>query len=729
MKNLFPLIFILFHSTILTAQMGMVNEKKEIIIPFEYTNLASSPDCQLIGAKKNDKFGFITASNEEKIPFIYDGGSSFDKGYAKIIKNDKWGIINEQGKIIIEPQFRAIYGYKDGIFVFGDENLRQGLIDSTGRIITKEPYKGIYAFNTKAFSASKYKLFALFSIKTGEQLTEYLYDSIERFNDKYFIIRKNYKVGLIDMNGNLVVPIGAIRFGQIKGNLYYCKMHSETEFHLLNANREVIKTLNGIEEIGQVREEQMSLKKNGKWGSIDVMTGEESVPFLYDQHFYLSGNQCVAVKNGKKGIIDGNGKTLLPFDNYSELLTFKNDYAVFEKDGTTGFIHRDGTEFIPRQTGKYYDVEVLKNDYFFIKQGDKFGIVHKKKGTIIPAEYEKSRYLIQTKTNHFWMVKDGKRGLLNEQNEEVLPFIFDWVGERDEPGNYLAQTKNPSSLTNKNLSGNCLISVGEKRDNLVGLDLTLQTDQEKLLFEKAFWIAEDEENWWIYPHFSNGFKAPVLNYQRKKNDAGFEEILRQILVGKKIASSEVDNLECADIQLNGVVKSNLSIAPTLEITKHERIGNNLKIFYKITNPNNQPITFFKPNEKGKTLSILEKNTTPNSFMSLEVLPEDALCVFPPLMQDNNPSRIKGEADLIEIPANSSMNFTAEVINFSKHICDQNRAITFYLKYEFNNFYLNKNYLKNLYKNDDDSAIKRFNFLQLLSKIEKQTVKSNVIDLE
>ena len=56
-------------------------------------------------ARIGEKYGFIYLTGKLAIPIQFDYCEEFDNGYAMIKQQDKWGAIDKEGKIVIEPKF------------------------------------------------------------------------------------------------------------------------------------------------------------------------------------------------------------------------------------------------------------------------------------------------------------------------------------------------------------------------------------------------------------------------------------------------------------------------------------------------------------------------------------------------------------------------------------------------------------------------------------------------
>ena len=79
---------------------------------------------QLFADKKGNKWGYVDLKDKTQVDYIYDQVTEFNEfGYAGVKKDGKWGVMNSDGVVILEPTyvisndnspvFIGIY-YKDG---------------------------------------------------------------------------------------------------------------------------------------------------------------------------------------------------------------------------------------------------------------------------------------------------------------------------------------------------------------------------------------------------------------------------------------------------------------------------------------------------------------------------------------------------------------------------------------------------------------------------------------
>ena len=75
---------------------GKITTNKEIYI-----------NSILFAVSQNSKWGFEDKNNQIKVECIYDQVTEFNEyGFAGIMKDGKWGVIDNTGKVILEPTYK-----------------------------------------------------------------------------------------------------------------------------------------------------------------------------------------------------------------------------------------------------------------------------------------------------------------------------------------------------------------------------------------------------------------------------------------------------------------------------------------------------------------------------------------------------------------------------------------------------------------------------------------------
>lgn len=172
----------------------------------------SLTDEELIPVKKDSKWGFININGTITIEPRFDYALSFSEGLACVQINNKWGYIDSTGQIIIEPQFDdipgnfkegivriakfdkdpALYG-SDGIFITGS---RFGYADRDGNIIIEPQYRQADDFSEGVAAVMLKDKYGYINRK-GERIIEFIFDQAFSFYKSRAVVSFNGKWGII----------------------------------------------------------------------------------------------------------------------------------------------------------------------------------------------------------------------------------------------------------------------------------------------------------------------------------------------------------------------------------------------------------------------------------------------------------------------------------------------------------------------------------------------------
>lgn len=100
----------------------MITSSGEVIGDGRYEDVHIFGDTTYAAVKVNGKWGFVDKDGNMVIEPQYEDARSFSNGLAAVMLNDLWGFIDSSGKVVIAPQFEKAWDFNsDGcVFVFID---------------------------------------------------------------------------------------------------------------------------------------------------------------------------------------------------------------------------------------------------------------------------------------------------------------------------------------------------------------------------------------------------------------------------------------------------------------------------------------------------------------------------------------------------------------------------------------------------------------------------------
>lgn len=333
----------------------------------------------------------------------YDGISDFHEGLAFFKKDEKLGIINKKGDIVLEPTYECeqeISGYffSEGLALIQKDG-KYGFIDKKGEEIIPCSYETAFHFKDGLASVKKGGKYGFIN-KNGETVIPFEFDYAESFDNGVSIIEKGEKYGIINKKGQVI------------------KMFDS----------------------GSLREfsEGMAIYENdeGKYGYVDV-TGSLVIPckffalrFCYGK--FEDGYACVYKdEDDKFGVIDKSGKEILPFEygymEYSEGLLRVVD------DGKISYYDINGKNVIPQS---FDDAKPFFEGLAAIQKGNLWGFIDKTGKIVISPTYD---YVNDFSEGLAVVVKNGIYGFVDKngnstfdiQDEDVKRVVQAKIDEKE----------------------------------------------------------------------------------------------------------------------------------------------------------------------------------------------------------------------------------------------------------------------------------------------------------
>lgn len=274
--------------------------------------------------------------------------------------------------------------------------------------------------------------------------------------------------GVVNEGGIVYIPkeyeqLELIKEGSTyEDNVYKCK--KKGKWGLVSSTNSTLLSCE-YNNLSNIRNNIWRTSKSGKYGYVRLNTTSSVttlIPCIYESlGDYSSDSYIHATLKGKKGMIDGQNKIIIPFE-YSKIgnpCQTSNGYSIIwvEKDGKLGIYNDDGKELQPCDIDKAYilteynSIELSytdcpSTDYIYIVRNGLIGLISGSTfETIIPCMYE---YISPIKTSKAFYKANGKWGIIDANNKTIQLAIYDNV-EID--GSTLSEQKMPSMAFQSNM--------------------------------------------------------------------------------------------------------------------------------------------------------------------------------------------------------------------------------------------------------------------------------------
>lgn len=260
----------------------------------------------LIAVSVNDMWGYVDYDGREVIPYIYDFATPFLEDETLAIDKSKGVIIDTSGNrlAITESDIEEVSSVVNSVYWLKKDN--------------------------KWYSANN-----------ELELGTFTYDYRGVISEDCFVVIDNEKYGLVNTNNDFIIDLGASEIAideigrALVNNRVFVKLNED--FQLMNGKGEVITEVAYEDAFPFYKNQELAaVKKDGKWGFVDV-AGNEILPFKWEDAKSFSSNVAAVKENGKWGFINQAGEYIIQ-PQYSEVNSFIDGVGSIFEEGSWSII-------------------------------------------------------------------------------------------------------------------------------------------------------------------------------------------------------------------------------------------------------------------------------------------------------------------------------------------------------------------------------------------------------
>lgn len=173
-----------------------------------------------------------------------------------------------------------------------------------------------------------------------------------------------------------------------------------------------------------------AIKKDDKWGYINLKGEEVIIPLKYDFAGSFHNGYAIVRQYGKWGYIDMKGNEIIPPEKYDFVGEFSEGLAIVCLRDKYGFMNKDGQVVVEPKYDLVWDFTSGKAKVF---QNKRFGYIDKKGEEIVPVKYD----LIFDFKNNIALAKQNTRwSFINSNGNEVKELNYEYIWDCDNLGYY-----------------------------------------------------------------------------------------------------------------------------------------------------------------------------------------------------------------------------------------------------------------------------------------------------
>lgn len=414
--------------------------------------------------------------NEVQLHYKVEEISEYN--YFTLEQNQKYGVIDKNGNIVIEAEYEAVQipNPSKAIFVCVkeyNENTKEyeTVVYNEKKEVLFSNYKNVQSIsiytnvNSTPYEKSvltykengKYGLINL----EGKQITKPVYDEISSINYKEgtFLVKQNELEGIINMKGKVIIKC---EYESVTSDNYYSEngynkqagfiVSKKTEdgyrYGYVNYRGTIILNpiytqLERVTEIANEKGVYFIAFKNGQAGLLK--NNKEILNYEYeDIQYNVLGNIFITKRNGKYGAVNQEGTTVL-YPEYDNVYT-GGMYLNALKDKDIFIFDLNGNKIETNEVSKTKTENA--NYYITIDKNNKYKVVDSKDNIIIDKDYTYIEYL---PGDYFIVERDSKNGIIDSNGKSVIELKYDSISRINETDILQMETNKNIALYNLNM--------------------------------------------------------------------------------------------------------------------------------------------------------------------------------------------------------------------------------------------------------------------------------------
>ncbi len=366
--------------------------------------------------------------------------------YFKYKDNEKYGIIDKNGKIIINaeyneikipnPEFDIFICYKEQKNVVLNEK-NEKMFENYEEIdpIEIKNVVSVLPFEKNILKYKKDGKWGLINF-SGKEITKNIYTSIENLqaSEGKFLVSNNEKYGVINVNGKTLVEL---EYDSIRSDEYFSDETGYVKAGFITSiktsegyrygyrnyeGRKILKEeYNDMVRIQDKEKVYLIVSKDGRYGL--YQDSKKIINTEYQEMEYCDDDTLIIRKNKNYGVAKIDGKIIIDL-KYSRLqkkgiylyAENSNERKVYDKNGNIVDINYE--KIVYNTDNPEYRVFILTNNEIIY-----YGIENSKGKELVPPRYG---YLEYAYKNYFIAKNDkGNLGIINSNGKVLLDFKYE----------------------------------------------------------------------------------------------------------------------------------------------------------------------------------------------------------------------------------------------------------------------------------------------------------------
>ena len=492
--------------------------------------------------------------------FLYCFAYTQAQQFFPVKLDKKWGLINNDGKLVLPPVYDAIGEFKHFGYAVMQKQGLVGLLGPNGQETLSARYDDLKVLGENLVAVMDNEEWRVINHQ-GKTVLDKGYERVKIIQKDILLYKKQGKWGLVKKNGQEIAPPVYSKIELLEN--HYFQTSKGGFYGLLNDKGNVILS-NRANEIRLTENASLFFFREGRiWGAADPVTGHIIFEPLYDAFLPIGHEFFKLYISNKIHFYSIACNQLVEQHYFNDYYVFTKSLLVAKKDHKLGLIDWCGQVILSPQ---YDEIQYYTEQLFRVKKENLWGVVDMNNKAVIPLNYQ----YIAPLNGAVSIVKQGNKfGLINKFGEILTESTFDRIElENNTAKAYTINKDGSEALKVFNLSPSGQISQGGEfaqhfqikigKKAAAAENTTTQNDNEYNLDQFEWFYSTEKDQWGLRQTQTGKIQIePIFDYIKVNKKLGYT------LVGKKKSNDyEFERTSFRFEMIYGLVLNDLGILVT-----------------------------------------------------------------------------------------------------------------------------------------------------------------------
>ncbi|MCB0737502.1 MAG: WG repeat-containing protein, partial [Bacteroidetes bacterium] len=355
-------ILLLFISHLVSGQLlpvsqngnwGFIDYTGQVVIPIKYQAAQAFENSQWTEVTLNNQIGLAHPNGTTFFPpNLADVHVFHDSAFA-VLFGEKWGVINQHQKTIVEPNWTAISCTPSGQFIVS-KGLEKGLMNTEGQLLTKVRYNYIHPFRQTHYKALRGDTMYILDNKGNIRFTGLEFST--SFSEwPIAVITKNNRVGLSHLETGTICEPEWYDYQNLGDDLFYLNTYTKAIiFNARTGNSVKVPPCNYFSSLitGGL------LIRSGEYFGVVTKEPKMVIEPIYSDVRFVNNCFLVTDTTDKMGVLNQAGKTVIP-NQFNNIYLNEQGLFLTIRGSSKTLYTAQGKRVIPE--GQYVKIKVFPN--------------------------------------------------------------------------------------------------------------------------------------------------------------------------------------------------------------------------------------------------------------------------------------------------------------------------------------------------------------------------------